>query len=169
MIASKIFLPGEPYYIKVGLSDRQPLETMDACFIFCLFLFPVCPGFLLTSVLFTCFYICRTYLYFVFLLSFLELYIKREDGLRLLLSLIPSKGCRFPCSHQSDWVRVVFSIHLFLRGKRKMGHRVVGSSLPVVLFSRLSLCTLPFTLLLFTIILFFTVWVIFCIFFLFRQ
>jgi len=34
VIASKIFLPGELHYIKVGLSDLQPLETMDACFIF---------------------------------------------------------------------------------------------------------------------------------------
>ena len=56
MIASKIFLPGELHYIKVGLSDRQPLETMDACFIFCL-LFAVCPGFLLTSVFFLFLYL----------------------------------------------------------------------------------------------------------------
>jgi len=46
-----------------------------------------------------------------------------------------------------------------------MDHRVGVSSSLVVLFSRFSLRTLPFTLLLFTIILFFTVWVIFCIFF----
>jgi len=45
-----------------------------------------------------------------------------------------------------------------------MDHRVGVSSLLVVLFSRVSLRTLPFTLL-FTIILFFIVWVIFCIFF----
>lgn len=45
-----------------------------------------------------------------------------------------------------------------------MDHRVGVSSLLVVLFSRFSLRTLPF-ILLFMIILFFTVWVIFCIFF----
>lgn len=45
-----------------------------------------------------------------------------------------------------------------------MGHRVGVSSLLVVLFSRFSLGTLPFTFTLFTIILFFSVWVIFCIF-----
>jgi len=34
VIGSKIFFPGELHYIKVGFSDRQLLETMDACFVF---------------------------------------------------------------------------------------------------------------------------------------
>ena len=118
MIASKIFLPGELHYIKVGLSDRQPLETMDACFFLPFVVRCLSRLFANFSILLVFISAGHTCTLFSFCF-FLELYVKREDGLRLLLSLIPPKGCRFPCSHQSDWVRVVFSIHLFYDGKGK--------------------------------------------------